>query len=249
MDPLQFGGDDPGAVTLGNFINYYEFHPPEERLNLLPDNLLLDRVNRPHVFLDIGCNTGALTTRLYEKLLPSIKSKDSCLESSENTCHMLGIDIDPVLIERAHGLNTHADRITFACLDFMSERNNEVFTQHLSQCEGQFDVIFCFSVSMWIHLNHGDDGLRRFLQDISDMAKIIVIEPQPWKCYKSAVKRLKRCHKTFPLFQNLTIREQVEQFIEDFLVTKCFFTKIHESLETKWGRKLLIFKQNQDTGR
>ena len=29
---------EPGAARHGNFINYYEFHPPEERLRLLPDN-------------------------------------------------------------------------------------------------------------------------------------------------------------------------------------------------------------------
>ncbi|KAK3907242.1 putative RNA methyltransferase, partial [Frankliniella fusca] len=240
MNPLQFGGGDPGAVLHGNFINYYDFHPPEERLRLLPESPWLERENRQLVFLDIGCNTGALTTRLHEKLSQSIKKEAS------DGCYTLGIDIDPVLIERARELNSCPDQITFECMDFMSERGSEVFKEHLSKCRGQFDVIFCFSVTMWIHLNHGDDGLKRFLQDISDMAKIIVIEPQPWKCYKSAVKRLKRCHKTFPFFEKLTIRDQVEQFIEEFLLKTCSFTKIHESSETKWGRKLIFFKKPQN---
>merc|ERR1711971_1168784 len=30
---------EPGAARHGNFINYYEFHPPEERLRLLPDDM------------------------------------------------------------------------------------------------------------------------------------------------------------------------------------------------------------------
>ena len=29
---------EPGAARHGNFINYYEFHPPEERLKLLPED-------------------------------------------------------------------------------------------------------------------------------------------------------------------------------------------------------------------
>ena len=32
-------GRDPGAARHGNFINYYEFHPPEERVGLLPPGL------------------------------------------------------------------------------------------------------------------------------------------------------------------------------------------------------------------
>lgn len=50
--------NDPGAVTLGNFINYYQFHPPEERLKFLPDHLLLPKIGENYVCLDIGCNTG-----------------------------------------------------------------------------------------------------------------------------------------------------------------------------------------------
>ena len=32
-------GRDPGAARHGNFINYYDFHPPGERLALLPPGL------------------------------------------------------------------------------------------------------------------------------------------------------------------------------------------------------------------
>ena len=58
MNPIQFLGDDPGAVTLGNFINYYHFHPPEERLKFLPDHLWSPNAREHYVCLDIGCNTG-----------------------------------------------------------------------------------------------------------------------------------------------------------------------------------------------
>jgi hypothetical protein len=30
---------DPGAARFGNFINYYQFNPPENRLKFLPANL------------------------------------------------------------------------------------------------------------------------------------------------------------------------------------------------------------------
>lgn len=155
---------------------------------------------------------------------------------------MLGIDVDPVLIERAQEKNKYNGHIFYKCLDFMVDDKSEVFKSHLGS-DGNFDVVFCFSVTMWIHLNHGDDGLHRFLKEISDMSKMLVIEPQPWKCYKSAVKRLKRCNKSFPYFQKLTVRENIEEHIQQFLVGSCNLQKVYESPDSKWGRKLMFFKR------
>ena len=50
---------DPGAARFGNFINYYSFNPPENRLKSIPDNLLtLIDSDSPICILDIGCNAG-----------------------------------------------------------------------------------------------------------------------------------------------------------------------------------------------
>lgn len=54
--------NDPGAAPYGNFINYYTFNPPENRLSLLPDTLLQDLgyrdVRQTVLMLDVGCNSG-----------------------------------------------------------------------------------------------------------------------------------------------------------------------------------------------
>lgn len=55
-EDLQFKGGNPGAVQYGNFINYYNFHPPSERINLLPKNVL--NIKDPYEIFDIGCNAG-----------------------------------------------------------------------------------------------------------------------------------------------------------------------------------------------
>ena len=54
---------NPGAARHGNFINYYEFHPPEERLRLLPEDLakLVAPRKGPVLLLDVGCNAGVST--------------------------------------------------------------------------------------------------------------------------------------------------------------------------------------------
>lgn len=50
---------DPGASKHGNFMNYYQFHPAEERVRQLPHGVW--RVAHParkYAGLDVGCNAG-----------------------------------------------------------------------------------------------------------------------------------------------------------------------------------------------
>lgn len=181
---------------------------------------------------------------MYEFIKDLLKSNDSSDHNvSDNVCSMLGIDVDPVLIERAQERSKLNSQIVYKCVDFMDDNKNGVIQSHLSHGDGRFDVTFCFSITMWIHLNHGDDGLNKFLKEISELSEMLVIEPQPWKCYKSAVKRLKRCNKSFPYFQKLAIRENVEEHIQQFLLETCNFLKVYESPHTKWGRKLMFFRR------
>ena len=241
MESIQFLGDDPGAVTFGNFINYYQFHPPEERLKVLPNHFWTLSGAERFMCLDIGCNTGELTTKIYESIIESFQEKMTS-EDPKRTCFMLGLDIDPTLIERAQEMNKYKDNILFKSVDFMSECREQILQEFLLNCDVVFDVIFCFSTTMWIHLNHGDGGLKKFLTDIAGKCKMLVIEPQPWKCYKSAVKRLKRCQQTFPWFSKIKIRENVDKFVENFLTDVCQLKKVYESDETKWGRKVFYFQ-------
>jgi len=51
----------PGAARVGNFINYYSFNPAEDRVDLLPEDLLASsdaREEGPVLCLDVGCNSG-----------------------------------------------------------------------------------------------------------------------------------------------------------------------------------------------
>jgi len=53
---------DPGAIRHGNFINYYQFHPAEERVRQLPRGVWQRRrvahPARKYAGLDVGCNAG-----------------------------------------------------------------------------------------------------------------------------------------------------------------------------------------------
>ncbi|XP_049852731.1 probable RNA methyltransferase CG11342 isoform X2 [Schistocerca gregaria] len=119
---------------------------------------------------------------------------------------------------------------------------NKVDSLQNSQCKGSSCY---FLVTMWIHLNYGDEGLIKFLKDLCAWTKVLVIEPQPWKCYRAAARRLWRAKgKTFPELDALTIRHNVETEIEDILEKKCNFSKVLETTSEDWKRKIIFFRRH-----
>uniref|UniRef100_A0A0G4I216 RNA methyltransferase n=1 Tax=Chromera velia CCMP2878 TaxID=1169474 RepID=A0A0G4I216_9ALVE len=54
---------------------------------------------------------------------------------------------------------------------------------------GLYDVVLALSVSKWIHLHNGDDGIRAFFRKCYRVLKpggLLVLEPQPWTSYRKA---------------------------------------------------------------
>lgn len=107
-----------------------------------------------------------------------------------------------------------------------------------------FDITICFSITMWIHLNHGDIGLMNFIYNMCRYSNLVFLEPQAWDSYKTAVKRLRQVGEEFPHFKTLNFRNHMENTIEDIFQSNKF-TKIYESTKTKFKRKLFVFKINQ----
>lgn len=127
-------------------------------------------------------------------------------------------------------------------LDIQKSRIQE--SNNTTKCPLKFNAVFSFSITMWIHLNNGDDGLRTFLHKICDIGDTVVIEPQPWKCYKKAVSRMKKSNCQFPLFKELKITKDVENEIERIVLEAGVFSKVCETERTKWERKVMIFKRS-----
>ena len=178
-----------------------------------------------------------MTTSLY-------KSLAGIEETRNNEVHMLGLDLDSTLILRAKEKNVYPENITYSTSDVMQVDFLEYLTSYLNKFDNTiFDIGFCLSITMWIHLNHGDDGLRTFLRRMSASVHYLVIEPQPWKCYRSAVRRTRKLRQTeFPQYNALKHRGDVIDFIKQYLTQDCCMTFKACCGETDWGRPIWLFE-------
>ena len=229
---LNFYGSDPGAVKFGNFINYYSFHDVTERIKYLHPQMFPAPVDNRIVCLDVGCNTGELSKAVYVYLKTVYP---------DCNIHMLAMDIDSSLIERANESNEYPN-IKFLTCNIMDLNDRLHIQDYLDSIKHiAFDITFCFSVTMWIHLNNGDEGLLEFLKFMKSISRTIIIEPQPWKCYRSAQRRVKKSGNTFDLYESLKIKSNVDAVIEKTL-SEGSHSKTYESPISSWNRRLLSFQ-------
>lgn len=230
---------DPGASRYGNFMNYYQFHSAEERVRQLPRDVWRSvRLDRKYVGLDIGCNAGDLTYKLHDFLESNVQNSREIF--------LLGIDLDPILIQRSRENNPRPDRITFEHAQFFSPECDSKIKEYLEGLGRTcFDVVFCFSITMWIHLNHGDEGLVKFFRKVCSICETIVVEPQPWKCYRNASRRLRLANlKDFPLIKRLELKGDMTEQIERILKDSCHFRKVTVTSSNDWERKILIYERD-----
>lgn len=129
--------------------------------------------------LDIGCNNGLVTISVARNF---------------NVKHIVGIDIDRHLIEKARKFLSDEKRSSNASegsfplnLEFKTGNYVLVDEKLLELETEQFDTILCLSVTKWIHLNCGDVGLklsfRRMYKQLVPGGRLI-LEAQDWKNYK-----------------------------------------------------------------
>ena len=234
---------EPGTAKFGNFINYYSFNPASRRVDRLPSDLLkyiapnCDSPEKSIHILDLGCNAGELTIAIYKKLKN---------ENPEAQIKVLGIDIDEKLIERARNINDAPDDITFEVVNIASNQERVAAISSWLSLHGatQFNLITAFSVTMWIHLHNGDNGLQDVLMYLSEQSFNIIVEPQPWKCYKNAVRRMKRGEcDGFEHYDSLEWRSDVDELICAFLQNACKMKLIETFGTTEWDRRICLFSK------
>ncbi|KAH7882395.1 Bicoid-interacting protein 3-domain-containing protein [Phlebopus sp. FC_14] len=68
-------------------------------------------------------------------------------------------------------------------------RTTDWVTEDVAADEGKYDCVLAFSITKWIHLNHGDNGIKCFFRKIHKSLKpggVLVLEPQSWDTYAKA---------------------------------------------------------------
>ncbi|KAB1200581.1 putative RNA methyltransferase At5g51130 [Morella rubra] len=76
------------------------------------------------------------------------------------------------------------ERDLFGRVSFQQEN----FVQSRWQPEKHYDTILCLSVTKWVHLNWGDEGLITLFSKVWRLllpGGVFVLEPQPWKSYEN----------------------------------------------------------------
>lgn len=76
--------------------------------------------------------------------------------------------------------------VSFRCEDFAKGDGRTV------KEIGKYDIITCLSVTKWVHIKHGDEGIKQFFAKIFDCLNdggCLILEPQLSKSYKQAKKR------------------------------------------------------------
>lgn len=164
-------------------------------------------------------------------------------ESQSSKVNLLGFDLDEILIQRAQQTNPLPNSISFIPLDIIKDTHQ--LQKYLSQHDSShFHLCLCLAVTMWVHLNHGDSGLLQLLSRLASISQHLLLEAQPWKCYRSAARRLRKLGRSdFEHFKTLKIRGDVAEHAREHLERHCGMELIRSFGSTAWDRKLLLFKR------
>lgn len=182
-----------------------------------------------------------LSVALYKHLLQDQAPGD---DSSKNI-QLLGFDLDQDLIFRARNSNPFPQNIQFIPLDITREESHAELTSYLEKFgRSRFDLCSCFAVTMWVHLNHGDAALLTFLSRLASLCECLLLEAQPWKCYRSAARRLRKLGRSnFDHFKTLEIRGDMAAHAKEHLEKQCGMELVQSFGSTSWDRSLLLFKR------
>ena len=185
-----------------------------------------------------------MTVALHKRLTDVLH----CHQFSKDNINILGVDLDPVLIQRCNDLRNGQDALTFKCCNVMDLTDRETINNFLIANQiKKFDIIFCFAVAMWIHLNNGDVGLCNFLQYISSIGDNLVLEEQSWKCYKNAQRRMKKLNcSPYEHFDHIKWKDNIVEEMQKFLVNECKMKFIATFGVTSWDRRITFYSKDSD---
>ncbi|TIC16495.1 Bin3-domain-containing protein [Wallemia mellicola] len=258
------------APIHGNYKNYYSkrqntVNGTDARIDALGSDFC-DKL-RDKDILDVGCNEGKITIEIARKFSPKfilgvdldpalihratkelkvVWSTSKPIEGNEKGKRKRKDDTEvaetgyfPLSMPSMFGFLPFPESSTsFPCnIEF---KKLDVMQGKLET--NGYDVILALSITKWIHLNGGDDGLILFFKKLYEALKEggeLVLEAQPVKSYQNAVSDM---HQLKPTFEKLTI--DPSQF-EALLVNEIGFREVRHCIEESQctPSSMIIFMQ------
>ncbi|XP_059634936.1 probable RNA methyltransferase At5g51130 [Cornus florida] len=261
------------VAIFGNYRNYYGYRVGQDLKEDPRLKVFRKEFFEGKDCLDIGCNNGSITIAIAEKFFcQSILGIDIDGDRIEDarwnlrktvmmTTRKMPPKISKLKDEKgANGLKqsvtkplTEATRETSGdcsplqgrdLFDIISFEKGNFVRSWRSPENKCYDTILCLSVTKWIHLNWGDDGLITLFANIWRLLQqggILILEPQPWNSYS---KNRRVSETAASNYQNIKI------FPEDFqeiLMDKIGFRKVEDitsslsGSNTGFDRPILAF--------
>nr|CAB3263757.1 7SK snRNA methylphosphate capping enzyme-like [Phallusia mammillata] len=204
----------------GNYNQYYGYRNPQkfkdDRMELFKKEWFKEKD-----VLDVGCNVGHLTLLIARDFEPrkivGVDIDDNLIKVARtNIRHYSTAEVRsnvhngkyPECMSVQYG-PIHGPPVETGKNDSPTFPNNVKFfkgnyvplkEEVLNFQEPEYDVIMCMSVTKWIHLNWGDEGLtntfRRFFKQLRPGGKLI-LEPQDWSSYKKKKKLTETIYQNF----------------------------------------------------
>ncbi|KAI4347091.1 hypothetical protein L6164_007940 [Bauhinia variegata] len=259
----------------GNYKNYYGYRVGQDldedpRLKVFRKEWFEDKD-----CLDIGCNNGLITIQIAKKFccrsilgvdIDSDRVQDAYWNLRKTvrlkSAGKASVNASKLKVAQ-HSYNASKDGVTTSIeetqeipSEFSSLEKRDLFevvsfrrenfVQSRQQPDKHYDTILCLSVTKWIHLNWGDDGLLTLFSKMWKQLKpggILVLEPQPWKSYES--NRLVS-ETTSVNYRNIEFRPGEFQ---DILLDKIGFRTVEDitsglsGSKTGFNRPILVFQK------
>ncbi|KAL9224522.1 hypothetical protein vseg_000547 [Gypsophila vaccaria] len=261
------------VAPYGNYRNYYGYRVGNDMEQDPRFRVLKKDWFEGKDCLDIGCNSGLITINIAKKFqcrtilgvdIDYVRVKDAWsnlknfgrFKKSENGRHLAPkskIVIDSNSVGCAESCSTSveqvesgqfsvepnlSDIVAFRCGNFVSD----MFAVPLIK----YDTIICLSVTKWVHLNWGDDGLISLFTKIWKLLNpggIFVLEPQPWESY---YKNRLTTETTNTNYHSILIKPQDFQ---EILLDKVGFKTVEQATSRVSGatvgfdRPVLVFRK------
>lgn len=246
----KFGKNSKNEIfPHGNYRQYYGYRNQDRfsdyRLGLIDKSWICGSD-----VLDIGCNAGHLTLLLardhhprkivgidIDPILIQIAQKNirhycpTAKKFPDSFASLYGPLRAPYVNtgQNSEGGKEFPENVVFI-------QGNYVFSQDefLDRQEPEYDTIIAFSITKWVHLNNGDQGLKRFFHRIYRQLRPggrLLLEPQPWKSYIRRKKLTKEIEENYS-----SLKFKPNQF-NDFLTSIGFSDPVILTNVEKDGKK------------